>query len=272
MRLTFFQTSWGSSQGGLEAFVDRVRESGFDGAEVFLPDPDTGIHELVDAAGLELSAHVYSSGSDWREHVRTLQERYLRAIACGPSVVTSQTGHDGFGFADNLRIYEAGEELVRHHGVPIRYETHRGRPTFSLAGTLDLLREIPSMTLTADVSHWMVVHESDLRDRDEQLDVALARTRHLHARVGHEEGPQVPDPRDPAWQSHLERHLELWQRVVDHHARAALERVTITTEFGPPPYLPTTPYAGAPVADQWEINVFVRDWLRDALATSGSAT
>jgi hypothetical protein len=39
--------------------------------------------------------------------------------------------------------------------------------------------------------------------------------------------------------------------------------LTITTEFGPPPYLPTIPFKNVPVADQFEINSFMKDLLRD---------
>jgi hypothetical protein len=44
---------------------------------------------------------------------------------------------------------------------------------------------------------------------------------------------------------------------------AGAKRLTFTTEFGPPPYLPTLPYSNLPVADQFEINCFMKDLLRE---------
>jgi len=38
--------------------------------------------------------------------------------------------------------------------------------------------------------------------------------------------------------------------------------LTMLTEFGPPHYLPALPYTLQPVADQWAINVHIKDLLR----------
>ena len=35
--------------------------------------------------------------------------------------------------------------------------------------------------------------------------------------------------------------------------------MTITTEFGPPNYLPTAPFTQKPLSDQWEANVFIME-------------
>jgi hypothetical protein len=36
----------------------------------------------------------------------------------------------------------------------------------------------------------------------------------------------------------------------------------VVPEYGPPPYLPTIPYTGAPVADLWAICEWARERLR----------
>ncbi|GAB1483118.1 hypothetical protein MASR2M78_19340 [Treponema sp.] len=36
---------------------------------------------------------------------------------------------------------------------------------------------------------------------------------------------------------------------------------TITNEFGPMPYMPRIPYSGDPVADQWKVNLAMRERL-----------
>ena len=85
---------------------------------------------------------------------------------------------------------------------------------------------------------------------------------HIHARVGWAQGPQVSDPRAPEWKAALEAHLRWWDQVVDQKRKAGAERFTIAPEFGPPPYLPLAPFTQKPLADQWDINVYMMELLR----------
>jgi hypothetical protein len=39
----------------------------------------------------------------------------------------------------------------------------------------------------------------------------------------------------------------------------------ITTEFGPEPYMPTLPFSKTPVADQWELNLLMKEYLKKNL-------
>jgi hypothetical protein len=36
---------------------------------------------------------------------------------------------------------------------------------------------------------------------------------------------------------------------------------TFTAEFGPPGYMPTVPFTGKPVADLWEVNQWMTDYI-----------
>jgi hypothetical protein len=46
-----------------------------------------------------------------------------------------------------------------------------------------------------------------LDDQNETINLALSRTGHIHARIGHPEGPQVNDPRAPEWKNIVDTHL-----------------------------------------------------------------
>jgi len=127
------------------------------------------------------------------------------------------------------------------------------------------METLPELRLTADFSHWMVVHESDLSDQEETLSLAIERSDHIHARIGYEEGPQISDPRAPEWKGHVERHIELWRRIAERHRRDGSKMLTITPEFGPPNYMHTLPFTNEPVRDAWEVNVYMRDMLARAL-------
>jgi hypothetical protein len=39
--------------------------------------------------------------------------------------------------------------------------------------------------------------------------------------------------------------------------------LAFTAEFGPPPYLPKIPFTNEPVADQFAINNYMKDLLRE---------
>jgi hypothetical protein len=41
------------------------------------------------------------------------------------------------------------------------------------------------------------------------------------------------------------------------------QTLTVLTEFGPADYMPTEPYTRKPLADQWAINVHMKDLLRE---------
>jgi hypothetical protein len=124
----------------------------------------------------------------------------------------------------------------------------------------------PGLTITADLSHWVCVTESLLENFADTLDQAITRSRHVHARVGFEEGPQVPDPRAPEWKYALDCFLGWWDRIVEQQAQSDNPLFMFTTEFGPPPYLPTIPFSNQPVADQFAINVYLKDLLRTRYA------
>ena len=91
--------------------------------------------------------------------------------------------------------------------------------------------------------------------------MTLDRVHHIHARIGHPEGPQVNDPRAPEWEKIVNTHLGWWDKVAERKKKNG-ERLTILTEFGPPDYMPTLPYTRQALADQWAINVHMMQLLR----------
>jgi hypothetical protein len=103
------------------------------------------------------------------------------------------------------------------------------------------MESLPELRVTFDVSHWCNVHESLLGDQAETLDLTLQRVDHIHARIGHPEGPQVNDPRAPEWDSAVKAHFAWWDKIVELKKQKG-EVLTILTEFGPPDYMPTLPY------------------------------
>jgi sugar phosphate isomerase/epimerase len=270
VRIRWFHALWGMSLPTLEGNLRRIREGGFDGVEMGVPEDAEERRELallLGRLGLELIAQQWTRGGSGMEHAESFEQQYRRAAGLRPLLVNSHTGRDFFSTAENLSIFLRARKLEEELGVPVVHEVHRGRATFSTTSTAALLDQLPDLRLAADFSHWCCVHESLLEDQEPLLERAIARSFHVHARVGHPEGPQVSDPRAPEWRQALVAHLGWWQRIVDCRRREGAEQLSICPEFGPPGYMPTLPYTRQPVADLWEINCHMKGLLQERLRT-----
>ena len=268
MKILFTKANWEDADLSVREFVDRVAHAGYDGTEIYLPartESSSEIRALHDDAGLKIVSHIATEGATPDEHLQSLTERYLRAVELEPLFINSHTGKDHFSFADSLRIFEAGEKLVTEHGVPLLHETHRGRALFCAPAVVSFLRELPGLRLTADFSHWVCVHESDLSDQPDALAAAMHSAGHIHARVGFDEGPQISDPRNPRHASWLERFTGWWNRILELRRVEGCEWFTVTPEFGPAPYMPLAGVMPDPVGDAWEYNAWMHEYLRQNL-------
>ncbi len=271
MKILFGKSNWEAGDASIEDFLIMVKENGFDTTELYLHtlnEEPKAIVELHKKYELDLIAQIITQGRDFEDHIQSLEEQFRLALQCRAFLINAHAGRDIFSFEDNMRIFKRGLELGRDSGVSVCYETHRGRPTYSVTETVKYLESLPDMRLTADFSHWMVVHESMLEDQRENLLLAIDRSDHIHARVGYEEGPQVPDPRAPEWKQNVEHHIRLWQKIADTHSTGGSNYLTITPEFGPPLYMHTLPFTAMPVADVWNINVYMKELLKNRITVS----
>lgn len=268
MQIKYVRSMWGMDLPTLTANLEAIRSAGFDGVEMWAPN-DAGerrkLRTILDDLGLDLVAQQWTFGSSAAEHAASFEEQYLRNIELRPQFVNSHTGVDHYPLAENLRIFDHASALAERCGVSVLHETHRGRPTFSAPSTMSLLDARPGLALTADFSHWCCVHESLLQDQAGRVQRAIENSHYIHARVGHPEGPQVSDPRSPEWQETLAVHVAWWQDVVNFRAIAGAETLYICSEFGPPDYMVRLPFTGVPISDQWEINLYMKQYLQQTL-------
>lgn len=268
MKLVFGKSKWEMWDDPLEGFLERVKASGFEATEIYLGslrESPAEITRLHTSYGLRLIGQILTQGQSCQEHIQSLESQFEFAAQCEVAFINSHTGRDIFSFGENIQIFERVIQLSRSNGIPILIETHRGRPTYSAIETRKYLEAIPELRLTADFSHWMVVHESGLDDQRANLELAIGRADYIHARVGYTEGPQIPDPRAPEWQHAVTRHMQLWQQIIDQHKTNGKESLYITPEFGPPNYMHTAPFTNQPVGDVWEQNVYMKSLLASTL-------
>ncbi len=266
--LKIMVTNWGF-EGSMDAFCAKAKQDGFDGIEVWWPTDNTKEQDELFAAlkkyELEIGFICGGTQSDPVAHLqfyKKMIDAAARQHIQRPLYINNHTGKDYFGYDDNKKFIEHTDALARETGIRICHETHRARIFFAAHITRQYLENFPDLQLTLDASHWCNVHESMLEDQQETLALALERTGHIHARIGHPQGPQVNDPRAPEWKDIVEQHFKWWDRVVARKKKNA-ELMTFLPEFGPMDYMPSLPYTKQPVADQWGINVYMMQLLRE---------
>lgn len=273
MQILILAPHWGSNHLAPQAFIDRVVAAGFDGIEMSLPLAPAERADWttrIAAAGLALVAQQWETvfHPAFEAHQAALRQYLDNACAARPLFVNSHTGKDYYSAQQNLELLALASAISAEHGVPVYHEIHRSRFSGHPMLLLPYLRKLPALELTADLSHWCCACESLLEGQDATLATTFGHVRHIHARVGHAQGPQVADFRAPEAAEALARHLHWWDQIVAARKAAGAARMTITPEFGPVPYTPTLPYTGEPVSDAWELNVAMRALLR---ARYGSA-
>jgi sugar phosphate isomerase/epimerase len=253
-------TNWGMSL-SVDEFCAKAKAEGYDGIEMWWqtdPVKQKAVFDALQKHEMQIGFLCGGNGSDFEKHSLGFENAVKQASTNQvqkPLYVNCHSGKDYFEFEQNSKIIEFTLEQTSKTGIDILHETHRSRMCFAAHVTRKFLEAYPKMKLTLDISHWTNVHESLLEDQEENVAKALERVGHIHARIGHQEGPQVNDPRAPEWEKTVTKHFEWWDQAVSNQVNSGAKRVTFLTEFGPPNYLPTLPFSTMPVANLWEINV-----------------
>lgn len=266
MHLKQFRTLWGA-KGDIRQIAQAAADAGFDGLEGQPPMQPTAREAFAQAlaeARLDYIGEITTAGSyvperraSLAEHLSTL-ERGLRACRdLKPLFVNCIGGCDAWPEDLSQRFFQEAMALADRYAIAISFETHRSRSLFNPWVTQRMVQALPELQLTADFSHWCVVCE---RLMDSELDVLEAiapQVRHIHARVGYDQGPQVPHPAAPVYAEALAAHQRWWENIWRTQQAAGRALTTLTPEFGPDGYLHQAPFTEEPVADLWEINCWM---------------
>lgn len=266
MSILFFCPRWGQADTDWDVFLYTVKSSGYDGIEASLPDDENEKEKMLKGLAehdLKLvGQHWETIEPDFKKHYTEYEMRLRKIADINPIFINSQTGKDYYSFEQNKKLIFLASEISDDTGITIIHETHRGKFSFAAHITKQYLHKLPDLRLTLDISHWCNTAESLLQDQLEAVEMAIARTDHIHARIGFAQGPQITDPRSPEWNAELEFHLNCWDKVVAIKKKKR-SSLTITPEFGPFPYMMTLPFTQQEVADQWEINKYMMNLLRE---------
>ena len=269
--LQILATNWGFN-GSVEDFCAHAKEAGYDGVEVWYPADKMDQEALLAATDKHQLVYGFLAAgrdADFATHQSQFEQSITAALRLKPQFINCHSGRDYFTFEQSRQLINFTTEQAQTSGIPIYHETHRSRILFAAHETKRFLDEIPDLRLTLDISHWCNVHASLLQDQPEAVQAALKRTDHIHSRVGHAESPQVTDPRAPEWEAAVHAHFDWWDQVVKAKVDQG-QPLTMTTEFGPPHYMASVPYSGQPLANQWDINVYMmQQWRKRYAPTSG---
>ncbi|MRG45016.1 sugar phosphate isomerase/epimerase [Chitinophaga sp. SYP-B3965] len=262
MIVKFFCPRWGSEQIPWPVFLENVKAAGYAGVEWFPygepTDPATVVN-LLKQYDLEFSIvmAVIPMPDNFKEYLTAFKEQLTALSQLQPLFISAQTGREYYTEEQIIQCLEVCDQI----SVPVYQETHRNKWTFAAHAVGPLLRKFPSLPLTLDVSHWFCVSESYLEDQQDTVAEAIRHARHVHARVGHTEGPQVWDPALPEYEAALAAHLAIWDEWIKQRKKNGDQYCTITPEFGPPPYMVMGDRKGSPQQEQWRINLWMKIFL-----------
>lgn len=263
MELKVYKSLWGYDGDWKRAILEALAD-GFDGIEGPAPAQTSERRHFARALqvhGLDYIAEICTAGSyvpDRRaspeEHLASLRRRLEWSAELTPRLVTSLAGCDAWPEDMSRDFFADAMALAESFGLEISFETHRGRSLFNPWTTRRLAEALPGLRLTVDFSHWCVVCERLMDSERDVIEAIAPQVRHVHARVGYEQGPQVPHPAAPEYAHALSAHQGWWEIVWTAMATRGDAVATLTPEFGPDGYLHHLPFTRVPVADLREIN------------------
>lgn len=263
MELKVYKSLWGYDGDWKRAILEALAD-GFDGIEGPAPAQTSERRHFGHALqihGLDYIAEICTAGSyvpdrhaSPEQHLSSLRQRLDWSAELTPRFVTSLAGCDAWPEGTSRDFFAEAMALADSFGLEISFETHRGRSLFNPWTTRRLAEALPGLRLTVDFSHWCVVCERLMDSEREVIEAIAPQVRHVHARVGYEQGPQVPHPAAPEYAQALSAHQGWWEIVWNAMAQRGDRLATLTPEFGPDGYLHHLPFTGVPVADLREIN------------------
>jgi sugar phosphate isomerase/epimerase len=276
MEIKYICTYWGCEHLSAKEFLSNVLQNGYDGVEINFPDDELFIVEFnaelerirntINPNFIFIAQQVLPNKKETvNEYIARITQRLEFIIQLKPNYINSHTGKDFFDFSDNCKIIEICNQLTRVSGIPIWHEIHRGRFSFHLKTLVSYLDIFPKINLIADFSHFCVVSESNLHDQSDLLSKIYPNIKHIHARIGFEQSPQVNNPFAPEWKTYLEQYLFWWKEIIAIQKNKKSAIFTITPEFGPFPYMPQEPFTQKPLSNQWEINLQMKNYLQQNL-------
>ncbi len=242
----------------LEENLKLIADAGYDGISTHYTNADAvrRTTDLLRRHGMTIEGQCFPRAIDDLQPVLELAARYgCHHIDVQPDIRPRR-------LQDCVTLLEGWLRLAEQVDFPVLIETHRDRMTTDLFFMLDLLDAVPSLRLTADLSHYLVGREFAWPVDEENhamirriLDHSWA----LHGRVASREQVQV----EISFQHHrmwLDLFLDWWEYGMKSWRRRAAQDDTLAfvCELGPKPYA-ITGRDGNDLTDRWDEALLLRD-------------
>lgn len=268
MSLEIYKTLWGVTEPLLE-LIPRLRsELGYTGVEaclLYVTPEDRAILLGASLGGeIKLVIMLQTGGDGVSDHLSSLDQQLADAVQFRPAKINIHGGQDSWSYEQSCEYFEGFLKLQAKYqspellgdAVPLLHETHRGRILYSPWVSLPILKAFPSLLLTADLSHWVVVSERHLGCFPEVMRLVAERTRHIHTRPCGTNSIQFGGLclRSPEYGPDLSAFAGYWKSIFETQAKLGdlASRVSIDPELGPFPYAQLTP--NGTLAQQHELD------------------
>ena len=271
-KIKFFCPRWGSESIPWDEFLCSVKEAGYDGIEWFPFAEKCNYQEVLDLLyyyNLDfcMVMAVMQPYNGYQNYIAALENDLNELMKIkdekkAPLFLSAQTGREFFTDDEIKGCLQLCDEIQEKYSIPIYQETHRNKWSYAAHIVGPVLEKNKSVQLTFDVSHWFCVSESYLEDQQKAVNEAINYTRHIHARVGHLEGPQVWDPANAEYAEALQQHLVIWDKCVALAKQKNRNYISFTPEFGPPPYMIKGNREISCLKEQWRLNLWMKDFLQ----------
>lgn len=266
MELKLFKTLWGFT-GSYQEAVDQALAAAMQGIEGPAPEDKNQreqLKQLFEEHQLDYIAEITTAGSyvpdrkaSLEQHLDSFKSKLETSVELNPLFITCLGGCDAWPEAKSIEFFVRAMEMASELNVIVSFETHRGRSLFNPWVTQRVVEQIPDIQLTCDFSHWCVVCERLVDTEIDIIERIAYNAHHVHARVGYDQGPQVPDPAAPEYREALQAHQNWWEIIWRSQQSRNYQFSTMTPEFGPDGYLHEAPFTREPVADLWQLNTWI---------------
>lgn len=262
MELLVFQSMW-ATEGlpwrrkpwSIEEQVEQIAAAGFAGAAVEFDDYESAkmITGLLRERGLKWSVECFPATVDELmtpiEYAHEFGIEHATHLNLQPNVRPATV-------LEAIPLILGWQRIADDAGLRVLFETHRDRMTTDLLFTLQLIDAVPSMSLTADLSHYLVGREFRWpvsEDNQRLIHRILDRSQAFHGRVASREQVQiqVSFAHHRQW---LDLFLGWWAEGFRRWRAGAAggDRLVFTTELGPPNWYAISGPDGEEMSDRWE--------------------
>jgi hypothetical protein len=216
MKIEYYRTLWGLTK-PLKGYLEDLPSRGFKGIETSLifHSPDELL--IIKSSNLKLILLILTFGNTVKEHLENLHEQLKNCMSFNPVKINI---HGGCDYWNDLEIEQYFNKVIEYQNefkIPIIHETHRSRILYNPFITKKILQKYPTLSITADLSHWVLVCERHL-NTPEFKDIMILvnqRTEHIHARPSTTQSIQLDHIFDSTFKQDLDCFKKYWFGILE---------------------------------------------------------